>query len=151
MTQLRLDKVQFASNLDTYVNYATVSANVVIAYTNLPNLTPVIFSVTLPYDRVNTRADIYARNTTTNIKSPLWGSSFETPYVAVEAFDNCQSDIYYNDGSIRADFYVTNFNGHPITLIPQTFEVTAVLYEVPFSWVYGNIMVGTKNRKTKGG
>lgn len=130
MTQLRLDKVQFASAIDTYLNYDTLTANIVVSGSVADGATGV-FSVGIPYNRTKTRSDLYARNTTTGIKRPLSGGARLNPYTFV-SFETASLSATYNGTDIAVVLAVFNGTGAPITLTNQTLEITAVLYEVPY-------------------
>lgn len=128
--QLKLDKVQLASGLDTYTNYETLTNDVLITGT-VPATSSLLFVTNFPYDRSNTRADIYARNETTGFKRPLNGGFRQSPYVP-KANETCTQAVYYSDDKVYVSFEISDNAGASITLNDQTLEVNVVLYQVPY-------------------
>jgi len=131
MTSLRLDKVALTSLVETYINYGTLKSTIAISG-SVPASTTTNFSTTIAYDRDKTRADIYARNTTTGIKRPVTGGLRVTPYVAAGA-ETCNQFATYVANVITVTFSVVNNTGSPINLTTQDIEISAVLYQVPTS------------------
>ena len=130
MTRIKPDLIRLTSLLDTYLNYGTLVETVTISGSVADGATA-NFSVSFPYERSKTRADIYAKNLTTGIKRPLSGGTRQGPYTftSSEVFTQTAS---YNGNVLTVTFSVFNGTGGGITLVTQTMEVSAVLYEVPY-------------------
>lgn len=135
MTQIRPDDTLFFSNIDTYLNYDTLTGTVAISGSIL-NGNSTTFSVNIPYTRANTRADAYAKNLNTGIKRPIAGATKLPPYQFVSSETVAQLTVYNEIAgvdTIRYELVVTNNTGGTIVLTNQTFEITVVLYRVPIS------------------
>lgn len=130
MTQIRPDNIVMTTLIDTYINYKTTTSNVAISGTVAAGATQNFFT-SIDYTRSNTRADLYAKNTTTGIKRPVAGGSRQVPYTAVST-ETCSQLARYGGSAIVVTFSVFNGTGASINLVPQTLEVTAVFYEVPY-------------------
>lgn len=131
MTQLRLDKVQFMSSVDTFINYKTLTSDIDISGT-VANGATVNFSTTIPYSRTKTLANLYAKNTNTGKKMPVSGGSRINPYVP-KSTETCSQISQYSGNTITVTYSIFNGTGAGITLTTQTIEITAVLFEVPFA------------------
>ncbi len=131
MTQIRLDKVQLTSLLEAYINYDTLVSNISISG-SVANGATADFSTSIAYSETKTRADLYARNTTTNTKRPIIGGIRQSPYVPVST-ETCSITATYSAGAISVNMAVFNGTGGLINLTPQTIEISAVLYKVPIS------------------
>lgn len=129
MTRVKPDNVVMASFIDTYINYDTISTNVLISG-SVNNGASAIFTGELEYPRENTRADLYSRNKTTGVKRPISGGPRQSPYTFVSS-EICTQGAIYGGNAILVSFVVTNNTGVTIVLTTQTLEITAVLYEVP--------------------
>lgn len=130
MTQLKLDKVNLTSLVDTYINYDTLKTSIAISG-GVANGATANFAGTILYDRAKTRADVYARNTTTGIKKPITGGIRQHPYTYVST-ETCSQVATIAGNTITVTFSIFNGTGAGITLTTQTMEVSAVLYEVPY-------------------
>ena len=127
---LKPDKILVTSLFDTYINYETLTTNIIISG-NVADTATATFSGNIVYDRQKTRADVYARNTTTNIKRPVTGGIRQSPYTFVST-ETCSQTATYNGSQITVTFSVFNGTGAPIVRTAQTMEISAVLYEVPY-------------------
>lgn len=130
MTLLRLDKVLLTNLVDTYLNYGTLTSPIVISGSVADGATST-FSTPIAYTRDKTRADLYARNLTTDVKRPISGGYRQSPYTFVSTETASVSASYASD-VITVTFSIFNGTGGPITLVTQTIEISAVLQEVPF-------------------
>lgn len=128
--QIKPDIIIEASFLDTYINYDTLSTDVIISG-GLAAGDSVTFSGTIPYTRDNTRADIYVKNMSTGIKRPLSGGPRQTPYTFASS-ETCSQRAQYSSGNIVVYFDIYNGTGAPIVLTTQTLQVTAVLIRYPY-------------------
>ncbi len=131
MTQIRPDTVILASMIDTYKNYDTLKGTINISGT-IANGATANFSTTIPYSRGKTRADLYAQNLTSGEKRPVSGGSRQTPYSTVSS-EVCTQLATYSGTEITVTFSIFNGTGSSINLTAQDIEITAVLYEVPYS------------------
>lgn len=129
MTRLKLDQVLFSSNIETYINYDTLTSNIVISGSVADGATT-DFSTSIPYTRNKTRADIYLRNLTTGVKRPISGGVRQSPYTFTSS-EVCNQRALYNGSAITVTLSIFNGTGGTISLVNQTIEVSAVLYEVP--------------------
>lgn len=127
---IKPDMVQFASAIDTFLNYETTTANVTISG-SVADGNSKIFQTTIPYSRQKTRADIYVKNMNTGVKRPINGGPRTAPYQYV-SFETIDQYAQYNSNSIIVTFVVTNNTGGLINLTSQTFQVSVVLYVVPY-------------------
>lgn len=127
---IRPDKVQFASSIDTYLNYATETADITISG-SLPNLAFVSFEATIPYTRVKTRADLYLRNLNNGVKRPVNGGPRQSPYIPVSS-ETCDQYAQYGSNTVVISLIITNNTGSTINLTPQTIRASAVFYVVPY-------------------
>lgn len=130
MTQLRLDKVLLTNLVDTYLNYGTLTSPIVISGSVADGATAT-FSTSIPYTRTKTKADLYAKNLTTGVKRPISGGYRQSPYTFTST-ETASVAANYVGGVITVTFSIFNGTGGPITLVTQTMEISAVLYEVPF-------------------
>lgn len=129
MTLLRLDKVQFSSQVDTYLNYDTMTSDLVITG-NVSNGTTVTFETEFSYDRTKTRADIYGLNTTTNAKQLITNGRRIHHYFYVSS-EVAEWYATYSATNVIVQFRITNNTGGLIALVDQTITIQAILYEVP--------------------
>lgn len=130
MTQLKMDKIIMSSDVETYLNYETVTITITISGT-VANGNSTVFSGYIPYARSKTRADIYVKNLNTNIKRPLWGGIRQGPYQSTGAGEIYTQFASYGGDTISVSLTVSNNTGGPVVLTTQIMEVTAVLVEVP--------------------
>jgi hypothetical protein len=130
MTQIKPDKIIFSSSIDTYLNYLTSTANLVLSG-NVANGATANFTAIIPYTRGKTRADIYARNTTTGIKKSLSQGGRINPYTFKSSETSAHS-VTYSSNRITVVVSIFNGSGANITLTTQTWEISAVFYEVPY-------------------
>lgn len=131
MTQIRLDKVQFYSNMETYLNYTTLTSNISVSG-NIADGATSTFSTSITYARSKTRADLYAKNLNTGTKMSLVGGPRIHPYQFVSS-EVATLWATYTGSTISIFLAVTNNTGAAINLIAQTLEISAVLYEVPLT------------------
>ena len=129
MTKVRLDKVQFFSNLETYLNNSTLKSNIVASGV-IPANSGVIFATGVNFVSGRTRTDSYARNLGTGIKMPIIGGARVNPYTPVagiQASLTSSSDAL----SVSARLLLFNTTGAPINVGSQTLEISVVVYNVP--------------------
>lgn len=135
MTQIRLDKVQFFSGLETYLNDETLTSDMAVSGSILNGGSQSFFAV-INFSLTNRRADLYAKNLNTSRKRPLSGGARLNPYqfASSETADLTalyDSNILGTGPGALAILTVTNNTGSTINLVNQTLKISAVLYEVP--------------------
>lgn len=127
-----LDKVVFSTLTDSYVNYANPSGTITIPAVGMADGTTNNYSVTVPYTRANSRADVYFLGN--GLKVPANGGFRATngtyTYTSSEL---ANTYITYTSSSITVTISITNFTGGPITLIAQSIGVNVVAYDAPLS------------------
>lgn len=128
--QIRPDSLIFASILDTYLNYATYTGNIVISGT-VANGASVSFETVITTPKNNTRADIYLQNLNTGIKRPIENGLRLAPYQNVST-EVCRAFAIFNPSNqITVSLSITNNTGGTITLTNQTIRATIVAYSIP--------------------
>jgi hypothetical protein len=130
MTELKLDKVLMTSLVDGYINYDTLTTSIALSG-NVPDFGTASFIGSIIYSRGKTRADLYVTNLLTGVRRPLAGGFRQTPYQAIST-ETCEVYAEYSGLTISIEFFIQNNSGAPIAITPQTMEVSAVLYEVPY-------------------
>lgn len=131
MTQIKMDKLQFGSMVDTFTNYQTITKEVALSGTIADGASS-DFTVVIPHSRFRVRADVYVKNLTSGIKRSLNTGTRETPYTYVSTEVITQSAVYSNN-QITVTFTITNNTGSSISVTPQTLQVTSVLFSVPIN------------------
>lgn len=89
------------------------------------------FSVSIPYTKPKTKADVYAKNLTTGIKMAV-GSPRVHPYTYT-SFEIARLESSYNGSNLTVTLTITNNTGGTISLVTQTLQISAVFVEVPIS------------------
>ena len=129
MTKIRLDNTHFFSNLETYLNYATLTSNIVASGV-IPASTTVTFATSATFDRAKTRSDVYAKNLGTGLKMPIVGGSRVNSYTDVAGI-NASLISSSNATSVSVSLLLFNTTGAPINVGSQTLEISVVVYNVP--------------------
>lgn len=133
MPSVKLDKVKKTSLFESFKNYATTTGDIVVAATSLANGASRTISVTIPYTRAGTIADIYATRSTvrTNVNtSPRAAAS------AVYSFASSETaELYatYSTTDITVSLVITNNTGGSITPTAQTLTISVVQYDAPIT------------------
>lgn len=130
MTQIRLDKVILASFIDTFLNYKTSPSSITISGSVL-NLTSTDFTTTMTVDRVNTLAEVYAKNRNTGKKMSLLAGSNHNPYQFVSS-ESISHSVTLSGNILTVKFTVVNATGGTIALTDQIIDITAVMQQVPY-------------------
>lgn len=127
---IRLDQIMFSTLHEAYKNYANKPGSLMISG-NIADGATSTYSVTIPYTRGGTRADVYLDNNDTKILANS-SSRLETgdPYQFI-SLETVSMLIQYTSSSIGLTLSVFNGTGAPITLIPQTIAVSVVEYDAP--------------------
>ena len=128
---VKLDQVKYFNQVDTYVNYATYTSDIVITGSVGAGATGT-YSATIPYARAKTRADIYLKNLSSGLKAP----ANQGARVGVYTFAG--SEVYshtvsYNGSSVTVTISIFNGGGAPLSLTAQTIQAQVVAYEVPYT------------------
>lgn len=131
MTQIKLDKVKYTNLVDTYINYATTTADIVISG-SIPDGVSQDFTVVVPYAREKTRADVYLQNLTTGQKQPTSIGARINPYQFAST-ETASHSVTYSGSNIIVTVTVANFTGSTVSLVAQTLRATVVQYLVPYS------------------
>lgn len=133
---LKLDQVILSSETGAYINYATLSTQMIISGT-IASLGTADFFATIPYTRGSTIADVYIQSS--NGIKVLANNMQSIPTGTIYTFagsETCAILVTYTTGTIQVEAVI--FNGdpvNPVTLITQTLAIHAVLYDAPFSSV----------------
>lgn len=130
MTQIRPDSVILTSLIEAYQNFETLTSTMSISGT-IANGGGDNFIVVLSATRSNVIGDIYATNQNTGKKMLLNAGNIHHPYQAISTETDAHS-ISLNDSVITITLSIDNFTGGDITLVDQVWDITAVLYEVPY-------------------
>ena len=127
-----LDKVIFSTLTDSYINYANSSGVITIPAVSMADGTTNSYSVTIPYTRANSRADVYF--TGNGLKVPANGGFRATngTYTPTSS-ENVNTYIRYTSSSITTFIEIQNFTGGSINLIAQSVGVNVVAYDAPLS------------------
>lgn len=131
MTAVKLDQVRYTDLVDTYINYETSTADIVISGTVASGATAT-FTGNIPYSRSKTRADIYLKNLTTGKKMPTSMGGRINPYTFASS-ETCTHTVSYNGTSVTVTIDVFNGTGGPINLTAQTLQAQVVAYYVPYA------------------
>ena len=134
--QIRLDQVVLSSFHEAYQNYDNpLPQNIVIASTPLANGGVRTFSVTIPYSRANTRADVYA--TSSSYKTLLSGSGRAAASViyTYASSEIAWFNVIYSSGEITVTLTISNNTGGSITPVAQTISISVVQYQAPITAV----------------
>lgn len=130
MTAIKLDKVKYCNLVDTYINYETASANIVVSGSVGAGATAT-FSVSVPYSRTKTRADIYLKNLTTGVKMPTSQGARVSPYTFAGS-ETYSHAVSYNGSAVTVTISIFNGGGSPLALTAQTLQAQIVAYHVPY-------------------
>lgn len=130
MTKIRLDKTQFFSNLETYLNYGTLIAPNIVATGVIPAYGSLVFATGVNFNRAKTRSDVYAKNLSTGIKMPIVGGARVNPYAEPPGIT---ASLISGSGvnSVSAKLLLNNNTGSAINIGSQTIEISVVVYNVP--------------------
>lgn len=129
MTRVRPDLIHMTSLFESFKNYQTSSAQIVVSGVVTPAGRD--YSATIPYTRTGSIADIYVSKQGSNSKRPT-NSSYELNEF-VDA--NLQGNIYvlYSPGFITVNISIVNFDVVNHTPATQTFDIEAVIFDAPIA------------------
>jgi len=136
---IKPDLVFFSSLFDNYLNYANPTDDIAISG-SIANGANQTFSVTIPFTRANSRADVYfispqgtkaPANSGTRVPTLL-----PTYYIYQFASNEIATTIIdYSSSSITVGINIANFTGGAISLVTQTIQVSVVQYDAPLSTI----------------
>lgn len=135
MASIRLDKVVFSTFHEAYKNYATSSDEIVISPSALANSSSREASVTIPYTRGGTRADIYATGSITGFKTLANAGGRASAFIVYDpvSSETATFAIDYNPTEIVVKFIITNNTGGSISPTSQTITIDIVQYDAPIT------------------
>lgn len=132
---VRIDQITFSTLFESYKNYATPTGTLTIPAVAMADGATNNYSVTIPYARAGTRADIYLDgDSVKTLANASLALSTGGPYQFVE-FETADIFTDYDTSSITVTISIFNGNGHVINLIGQTITVSAVQYDAPISGI----------------
>lgn len=127
---IRPDSVILSSQLPNFIQIATYTGSMIVSGTVASGGGTATFSCTIPVTRSNSKYDVYAYNPAVG-KQLINGTNYITVYHQ-KSSEIHQTSLVYTASSIIFSIFITNNTGAPITLIVQTFIVSAVEYRTPF-------------------
>lgn len=133
MSNVKLDKVVVSSLHPAYINYATLSDDIVISATSLANGATRTISVTIPYDRAGTVADIYATRSTVKTAVSCGGRAAASAVYNFKSTETARFDVRYSSSNITVSLVIFNGTGGAITPNAQTITISVVQYDAPIS------------------
>lgn len=135
MPSVRLDKVVFSTFHEAYTNYATQTGVITVANTGIANATSRDQSVSIPYTRGGTRADIYVEGSLTGYKTMANAGTRSAASVVYQfaGLEVATLYIQYSSSVIEVGLRITNNTGATINPPAQTITVTVVQYDAPIT------------------
>lgn len=134
MTQIRIDRVIFSSYHEAYQNYDNPAPqNIVVATTSLANGATRNISVTIPYTRANTRADVYATRGDVKTLVSVGGRAAASSIYQFVSNEIATFDVRYTSTDITVILSITNNTGSSINPIAQTIAISVVQYQAPIA------------------
>lgn len=133
MPDINLDKVVQSSFHPAFINYHTATDDIVVAATSLGSGSTRSISVSIPYTRGGTIADIYA--TRGSVRTPVTGGG-RAAASAVYNFKSTEAarfDVSYSSTHITVTLRIINNSGGSITPNAQTITISVVQYDAPIS------------------
>ena len=134
MSSIRADKVTFWSSFGAFINYDTTSDDIVVSATPLASGATREISVTIPYTRADTTADIYAERGSVKTLVSCGGRAAASAIYNYKSTEIARLDTSYSSTEITVTLRITNNTGGSITPNAQTITVTAVQYDAPINY-----------------
>lgn len=128
--QYRLDNLSFSSLLPNYINVANASGVISLSGT-YDDGTTTNFSITLALSGQQTFSDVYATQSTNNLKIQLNNNAAAGVIYDPVDTEFVQNSVVYSGGNVVVTITVNNNTGSSITLVPQTYTVEVVEYMLP--------------------
>lgn len=133
MLSVKLDKVISSSLHESFKNYATLTDDIVVAATSLPNGSTRNISVVIPYDRAGTTADIYATRSSVRTLVSTGGRAAATAVYNFKSTETVSLTATYSTSDITVTLSITNNTGGAITPNAQTITISMVQYDSPIT------------------
>jgi len=135
MPSVRIDKVIFSSQFGVFLNYKTASEDMTVSATPLANGATRTITVTIPYTREGTIADIYGTRSTVRTLLSTGGRAAARAIYSFKSTETATFNISYTSSNIVVNLVIFNGTGSAITPNAQTITVTAVQYDAPITSV----------------
>jgi hypothetical protein len=136
MPRIKPDTIVYSNLTEAYLNYDRIPQNITIPADNIADGFSNTYTTVIPYTRNNTRADVYLEGN--NMRVPAnagYRISTQLPTYTVYQYTSSETvnvKISYSSTAITVSLVVANNTGGPITLISQTIQASAVMYDAPF-------------------
>lgn len=131
MLSYRYDQLQFSSEIPNYINLGTPTASLPVSGTFI-NGAGTNFTATINLSATSTFLDVYVTNSNTGLRTLLQNDvSIDSVWQFVSS-ETVQNLITIANGVCTVQISMTNNTGSTITLIPQTFQIEAVEYQIPY-------------------
>lgn len=137
MTRIKPDAIVYSNLTEAYLNYDRVPQSISIPADNIADGASSTYTTVIPYTRNNTRADVYLEGN--NMRVPANGGyriSTQLPTYTVYQYTSSETvnvSIAYGSTTITVSLVISNNTGSPITLVAQSIQASAVMYDAPFS------------------
>jgi len=133
MSSVRIDKINFASIFGAFLNYATTISTIVVAATPLASGASRTISVTIPYSRGGTVADIYAKRSTIKTLITNGGRAAATAIYNRVSTELSTFNVSYSASNITVSLVITNNTIFSITPNAQNIDISVVQYDAPIT------------------
>ena len=133
MLSVKLDKVKYSSLHESFKNYETITDDIVVAATPLANGASRTISVSIPYSRSGTTADIYATRSTVRSLISCGGRAAANAVYNYVSSETVNLSAIYSSTTITVSLIITNNTGGSITPNAQTITISVVNYDSPIT------------------
>jgi len=133
MASVHLDKVIMTSLFESFKNYLTTTADIVVDATPLADGDSRSISVTVPYTRAGTVADIYATRNTVRTSVNAGSRSSARAVYNFTSSETARIDSVYSATDITVTLTISNNTGGSITPNAQTITISVVQYDAPIT------------------
>jgi hypothetical protein len=130
MSSYRYDKLDFTSSQPNFINLPTLTLSLPCSGT-IANGGNQTFSVPGQVESSATFFDFKAINTNTRSATYLTNAVAIDPIWLFVSSEVVQNKVTIANGLVTVGISVSNFTGGPITLIPQTFSIEVIKYQLP--------------------
>lgn len=131
----KIDRINFSSQYGAFLNYATATDDIVVAATSLANGASRNISVTIPYERGGTTADVYATRGSVRTLVSTGGRAAATAVYDFKSSETAYFNISYSSSNITVTLTITNNTGSAITPNAQTITISVVQYDAPVTTI----------------
>lgn len=128
---MRIDKINFSSQYGSFLNYATISDDIVVTTASLANGATRNITVTIPYTRGGTVADIYATRASIKTFVSTGGRAAASAIYNFKSTETASFNILYSSSNITVTLSITNNSGSAINPNAQTIKISVVQYDAP--------------------